>query len=358
MTKPIEIIHQNFETKLNTVEEILDRVDPNWQQNLENHVFLNLKQEYIENATSILCDYFLQYTSAGKCAVVERYMQMIISKDFITKLNEFVSLVKFRISKTKMDIETQLLFKTFANTSIDTDVRRTDYKECGNCKNRMVLDPQHSELRCQKCDYTLVLKGTVFDESHMYTADGVLAKRGAYETSRHCRDHLDRILAIKNPNMPDEVWEKIQMWIQRNNFEYPKKISYADYRRCLKEIKETRWNEHVPFIRQSISGISPKRLYHNEVQLLLIYFDKAVTAFNKIKEGERANLKYYPYFIFKIIEMILCKPEDSGRLKSIIDCIHFQRDNTIVANDRLWASICNEVPEFCFKKTDKNLHQD
>jgi hypothetical protein len=359
MTKPIEIIHQNFEIKIKTIENILYRIDPLWEKNPNLFdKFDEIRQEYRENTVGLLCEYFDQSDLSQKCQVVECYMQLIVSKNFITRLNEFVLELKHEwVSKnaSRYDLEMQLLFKTFNDTPIDTDVQRTDFKICPNCKEKMNIDPQHSELRCTKCDYTLLLKGTVFDESHMYTSEGTLSKRGAYETSRHCRYHLERILAIKNPNIPDSIWDKIRCWLRRNNFQFLKLVTYMDYRQCLKEIKETKYNEHVPFIRQSISGVSPERLFHSEIQLLYIYFDKAVTAFNKIKDGERANLKYYPYFIYKIVEMILNKSEDKKRLQSITDCIHFQRDNTIVANDRLWEQICEEVQEFTFKKTDKNL---
>lgn len=361
MTKPIEIIHQNFETKLATVKNILKILDPGYElgspkltDQINTYEFV--RTNYQDQTLTLLCDYFDTDDLILKCQIVDRYMQIIVSFNFITKLNDTIGWLKdYSVKAKKEDLEISLLFKTFHNTPVDTDVRRLDYKTCPNCKGKMNIHPHHSELRCTKCSYTLLLKGTVFDENHLYTSEGSLAKRGAYETSRHCRYHLERILAIKNPNISEAVWAKIHTWLKRNNFIYLKLVTCPDYRRCLKEIKETKYNEHVPFIRQVISGISPERLFHHEIRLLYIYFEKAVMVFNKLKDGERVNLKYYPYFIYKIIEMILNKPEDRKRLQSIVDCIHFQRDNTIVANDRLWSDICDEIVEFIFKKTDKNL---
>lgn len=257
--------------------------------------------------------------------------------------------------------EVQILFQKYNEVKMDTDVKKIDYKICPVCSSKMTIYPTQSEIRCGQCDFTFLLKGIVFDETNMYTSDGTLTKRGSYETSRHCRYHLERILAIKSINNIETLTEKIVKWLRQNNYKYFKLVTCRDLRRCLKDIKETRYNEHIPFLRQLICGVSPERLFHHEMRIVYIYFDKAAVTFDKIRFGVRANLKYYPYFIFKIIEMILNTPEDQKRLSSIVDCIHFQRDNTIVSNDRLWKEICEkvqtEIPEFVFKKTDKNLLQ-
>ena len=326
-------------------------------------ILSEVSREYQEQTLEIRCLYFSTQDLKQKCQAVDRYMQIIVGKNFLTKMDTAYTTLAHLQQQQQNDTATDdtklaLLFKVYQNTPVDTDIRKLDYKVCPNCRGRMNLDGPRSELRCTKCDYILLLKGMMYDESHMYSNDGSLAKRGAYETSRHCRYHAERILAIKNPNIPEAVIGtsgKIDKWLERNGFKFVKLATCSDYRRCLKEIDETKYNEHVPYIRQVKSGVSPERLFHLEMSLLSIYFEKAVTEFNRIKVNERANLKYYPYFIFKIVEIILSKSEDKKRLQSIVNCIHFQRDNTIVANDRLWNQICDGVPEFPFRKTDRNL---
>ena len=347
MTKPIEIIHQNFELKIAILEEISLTSPPDVIPVSITTRLHTIKKEYDELVLPFLCGYFDTKDIVEKCKIIDKYMQVLISQNFLTNINEIATII---------GVHNSAKIKLYWDTPLDTNVKKVDYKICPSCDGKVTIDPLNSELRCFKCNYTLVLKGTVFEESNMYMSEGTLIKRGAYETSRHCRYHLERILAIKNPNIPKYLVPKIHDWLRRNNFAYLKLVRCPDLRRCLKEIKETKYNEHVPFIRQTISGISPERLFHNEICQLYIYFDKAVTVFNGKKRGERANLKYYPYFIFKIIEMILHKPEDRRRLQSIVDCIHFQRDSTIVSNDRLWSEICDDVPDFVFRKTDRNMH--
>lgn len=368
MTKPIEIIHQNFECKLETIRNILQVVDPegkggNVCRDARQQV-AEVAREYQEQTLECICDYHMASDLKVKCQTVDRYMQIVVSKNFVSKLDQVVAgLRDFTVNRAELDaVQLSVLLKKYQNTPINTDVRKLDYKTCPNCKGKMTLDGPRSELRCTKCDYTLILKGMMYDESHMYSNDGSLAKRGAYETSRHCRYHLERILAIKNPNIPESVigpGGKIDKWLERNNIRYMKLVTCEAYRRCLKEIDETKYNEHVPYIRQVKSGVSPERLFHHEMRRLYILFEKAVTRFNDLKADERANLKYYPYFIFKIVEIILVtlsnNPDDERRFRSIVSCIHFQRDNTIVANDRLWEQICKDEPDLPFNKTDRNL---
>lgn len=373
MSKPLEITHQNFENKLIITRRIIDYLlstlphiakicesknnvgTYNTELNNISGILDHINVEYDNYTIAPLCNYFDASDTKLKCQKIEQYEQIMIFHNFPTKLNTIVQKLNEICSKLdiKNDTPLMMLFKEYHSISLQLNVKLTDYNICRYCNIQMVIDPHRSELRCNKCSYAVFLKGTIFNEMTFYGQDGI-SKRGSYETSRHCKYHLDRILATKIPSIPEDVWDKIRAWIKRNNFQYLKLISCSDYRRCLKDIKETTYNEYIPFIRQKISGVSPGHLFDHEITQLHIYFDKAVCAFNNIKSGERANLKYYPYFIYKIIEMILNEPVNHDRFKSIVECIHFQREDTIIANDKIWQEICNEVG-FAFQKTDKNL---
>jgi hypothetical protein len=359
MTKPLEIIHQNFQIKLDQIEELFSVLGELKSQKVYNK-YKTIKNDFETQSLEILGDYFISETIELKKNCVEKFMELIITQNYISQLDEIVQNIKDYILKEKIDITTkiQIALKKYTNTPIDIDVELDDYNACILCKTgKMILFPNDSEMRCDNCAHIQTLKGMTFDDNLHTNSEGTITKRGAYETSRRFRFHLDRILAKKSPQISDEIWTKINAWIKVNNFQHIKTLSCKDLRRCFKDIKETHLNEHAPFIRQKLTGIGPERLYHYELDQLIILFDKADMAFKRINGDSRANLKYYPYFIYKILEIILNKPEDQTRLWSIIECIHFQQTKTLISNDKLWQQICDIVPEFKgkFKKTDKNL---
>lgn len=353
MTKPIEILHTNFEKKLEALRAIF-RILQNSPLEAD---FVSISNDYSSGVLHILCEYYTCTDMEQKCHVVDQYDDFMVSYNFPSRLdgvaNSLRRLCKSKDTQNVDDIVMHL--RHYNDTPLDMDIKKYDYKTCPSCNSKMTVYPHQSEIRCGNCACTILLKGTVFDETQFYSQEGSIAKRGSYETSRHCRYHLERILAIKNPNLPQRFINKAQNWLQENNVN-SRNMTCEDWRSCLKAIKETKFNEHIPFIRQYFGGDSPGRLFHNEQQQLYIDFDKAVQAFEQIKNGEN-NLKYYPYFIVKILQKNINKPKDRDRLQSIVDCIHLQRENTVVNNDRIWKRICDVVPGWqdAYVKTDKNL---
>lgn len=352
MTIPLEIIEQNFELKILTLKNICKILKTSSDQ--IDIIYNDYKNYTIES----VCNYYASDDITVKCNEVKNFMNIILSKNFVANLNMILDSLKS--NNDKDNAELQQLFKQYNDAPIDMNVAKIDYKKCPNCGQKMELDEPRSEMRCKEkeCNYALVLTGLMYDEKHMYTTDGGLAKRGVYETSRHCRYHLDRILAIKKPNIPDEVigpGGKIDVWLQANNIKYLKLVTCPQYRQCLKDIGETTYNEHIPYIRQVKSNVSPERLHYSEMRSLYNYFEQCVVVCKKLTTDEHSNLKYYPYFIYKIIENILSDPKDERRLRSIIQCIHFQTTSTLVNNDKIWKIICDNIPDLVFKKTDKNM---
>lgn len=356
MTKPIEILHGNFDKKICTLQSIFtilkDVECPECDIEAE---FNSANSEYNDNVINILCDYYVALDMDTKCKMVERYDDFIVSRNFVSKFDSVSATLKELCKRKNIERSDEItaLLRRYNDIPVDMEVKKYDYKTCPECSSKMTVYPHQSEIRCGGCAFTILLKGTVFDETQFYSQEGSIAKRGSYETSRHCRYHLERILAIKNPNLPPGFVSKAQEWLTENNVN-AKNMSCEDWRGCLKYIKKTKYNEHIPFIRQYFGGSSPGRLYHHEQQQLYIDFDKAVQEFERIKNGEN-NLKYYPYFILKILQKNISRKEDRNRLQSIVDCIHLQRDNTVVNNDRIWKRICEGIPGWEFQKTDKNL---
>ncbi len=320
--KPIEIIDQNIDKKFECLLEIVD----------DREAVLALRAEYELATIDPLCVYHMTKNS-------DPYMRVLIGKNFIARMDALYA-------NAHTD---NIAHKKYAETPVEIATKEVNYYVC-ECGGTMNVYPQHSEMRCNTCHRVQTLVGTVFTDVATESAN----KRGSYETSRHCRFHLERILALHDPNIPEETYEQIRTWL-RNNGKYNqlKLLKCKEYRRCLKEIKKTEWNDDVPFIRRHISGVSPERLYQDEMSMVQLYFDIAASTYAQLNEGSKPNLKFYPYFIFKILQLVL--KNDVARFRSIAECIHFQSDDTIVANDRVWMQICENVKHFTYVKTDVNL---
>lgn len=364
--KPLEIVHRNFQIKFEQIDGLLAKLTElkidckDLKKNFET-----LKQDFDSQTLEILGEYYQAQTIEQKCQKIEGFMQIVISKNYISKLDQTIKDIKNLMVSYKVEISESIIlhYTTYESIPIDTEITIKEYTLCNLCGTEMNLFPAESELRCpnENCSFVLCLKGMTFDDTVHSSSDAGSLKRGAYETTRHCKYHLDRILGLKNPNLTQSIKDKIENWMKKNGYSVLRKTFKPKVcRRCLKEIDETWLNEFVPFICQMVTGNSPGRLFQDEMNKVYIYFDKAATAFKEIMgSDERSNLKYYPFFIFKILELIL--KDDKDRFISIVENIHFQQEKTIISNDKIWEKICSKVQEtiqeieFKFRKTDTNL---
>ena len=130
-----------------------------------------------------------------------------------------------------------------------------------------------------------------------------------------------------------------------------RKIKCIHIRIYLKELGHTEFNDHIPLIRKIITNKTPPSLREKELRKLYNYFNKAVDAFEIVKSASQSNTPYYPYFIYKILDQVLT----GGRRKfKILECIHIQSRDTLIANDVTWANICKIVLELKYNPTDRN----
>lgn len=239
------------------------------------------------------------------------------------------------------------LMQQFNGIRVVLVLKTIDYKTCPGCECVMKAFPDTSELTC-KCGYVVLLFGTVFDDSQFYTQEGQRTKHGSYNFSRHCKAWEIKIQAREKTKIPDKCIAAVKKCIKRDQL-IPDQILCSQIREYLKETKYTKHNDHVPLIRQIITGVTPPQLTSEESRKLRHLFIKATNLYNKIKKDP--NNRYYPYTIYKILSIIIL---NSTRKKLILECIHLQSDNTIMSHDEIWEKICDEVPELIFKDTDRH----
>lgn len=345
MSKPIEILHTALSTKFSSLGKAVEIVN---NPDLSNN-FTTIHTRWQTGFSIFMMEHCKSQTDEAKELAARRYMTWVKSENFLGKMQA----IHAEIAETKNPAISSHLNR-FNQAVLENIVKKIDYKLC-RCGERMTIYPATSELICGSCGCIVSMQGTVPEESSN-EGHTLLIKRGRHETNRHCKQHLERILALKPVEIKQTQRDKIEDWI-RKNVENKNNMSCATFRRCLKEIKETKLNEYIPYVRQQIVGITPEGLTDAEQKRVHILFDKVVSAISEsdIKNG---NMRYYPFFIFKILEIILDKPQDLPRLRSIVDCIHFQRDDTIVQNDKIWHTAWQKVSDLnCkpFKKTDPNI---
>lgn len=226
------------------------------------------------------------------------------------------------------------------------------YDVC-DCGNKMTVQSSTSELLCFKCGYTINLIGSVTEEAQLFAQEGNRVSHGSYDPARHCKFWIERIQAKENTIIPQESIDKIKRSIHKD---YPESINYRNitikqFRSYLKQNNLSKLNDHIPLIKKIITGHVPPQLNFKEHQLLFIYFDKAARTYEKIKPLNKKNSLYYPFLIYKILELVV---ENKEKKDKLLNCIHLQSYETLIDNDRIWFDICQKNECFKYRATDRS----
>jgi Poxvirus Late Transcription Factor VLTF3 like len=246
---------------------------------------------------------------------------------------------------------------------------------CDDCKGKMTIFQDTSELRCDDCGNIVTLEGTVFEDNQFYTQQGQCSKHKKYDARRHCKKWMDQNQAKENKTFPEEDIEslnkKAQLYYTRNGkLRSMRGMKCKQMREWLKELSLTKYNQNTPLLRKIITSqngkaIIPPQLKYDEEQKILVLFSRAMDVYDQLMEEKvtntskkrRNNKPYYPYVLFKILCIVL-KP--GMRLRGLIECIHLQSDTTLKNHDIVWKQICKRLQEqgeknFVYKPTDRTI---
>lgn len=241
----------------------------------------------------------------------------------------------------------------YKKTKFSYNIDDINYDIC-NCGHKMIIQSNTSELLCIKCGAINTLIGSVFEDSQFFNQEGNRYKHGSYDPNRHCKFWIERIQAKENTIIDNVHIEKIKNCIKKDKIENIKNISIEQFRSYLKQTNLSKLNDHIPLIKKIITGYIPPQLTHNELHLLFNYFDKATKTYEHIKPNSKSNSLYYPFLIYKILEIII---ENDTKKKNLLNCIHLQSYKTLIDNDKIWYQICKYNNYFVYKPTNKiNLH--
>jgi hypothetical protein len=192
---------------------------------------------------------------------------------------------------------------------------------CSRCDKEMDMTPSTSQSFCRKCGLVEKLDGTVFEDEQFYHQEGKRTKHGNYEANKHCKIWVERIQARESKEIPQALITKLKKCIVRDSIIDLDRVTCELIRDWLRQIRRTKFNEHVPLIRKLLTGKVPSQLTDIELRKLGISFDKVITVFGKIKPPEKTNCPYHPYFIYKILELMI---DECGRKRELLSCIHLQ----------------------------------
>lgn len=228
-------------------------------------------------------------------------------------------------------------------------VDHVDSEKCMDCNLVLKLSGGTSDAICPGCGRVYNLYGLVDEEVQPYSQDGQRMKSGQFSPSSHYAIWINSILALESkseigrPSDPDDqsgekLIEELKLIAKRTN-KYLALLDVEKVRKLLQLAGRSGLYRNAPLILKELTGISPPRISEEKRLRGETMFSQAVQT-RKTLEGVSANRNYYPYYIYKIYDIILDKSDPD---RFMLWFIYFQSQETLTSNDREWKLICAEL---------------
>ncbi len=357
----IDGISSRISDKIKIINDIISIMSGSGVKLSERDLFFYDKtiNNFEFGSLQILSDYyFLDENSADylkkKAQAYAKYTRFVLQENIISQLNFMFGYLKNII--TKMQIRSadlkKLLYK-YEEIKLKVTAHESRGIVCHYCEEPMSFISRESILECPRCFAQKDAKGMQLSEDQSNVTDKNY-KSNQYQTRRHGKMWLDSIQGLETKEIPEFVIQHVKNCMRKDRVIDPTQITCETIRSYLsKSLKASKYNQHIPKIRKLVTGIEPPQLTEQETDLFYEYFGKIINIYNTKKT--KVNCPYCPYFIYKILEHILRDPSHAERRKRFFSYIHLQLPNTLHEQDKIWEMICEEIPEFIYKPTIRQL---
>lgn len=343
----VELIHKSYQEKfsaLKNIEAILSEIISD-NERVQLIELKNKINSVVNNYNIIIFSQINELYNNKKIEDTELYMSIIKSNNYQNKINDILSgLIKLskKINiegKKEKQLEKEL--NRFKSNIIYRSNVVADYNDCIVCKEPMREDNNNGDLICDSCGYIK----KVYGNKYYYQEK----TKNMHNTSKYCDKWIEKIEGKSVRKIPDEIINKVKHRCYITETINP---TYRDIRCILKKIRQTKYNHFCPYIRWKVTGEKPEYFTKKEKNTIKSYFMMIIDIFLLVKENGRSNKPNFPYFIFKLVDLLL---PDCERKFKIMDAIHLQESKTLIKNDIYWKKICEKMEDekIYYKPTNK-----
>ena len=342
MINSFEVNHNNFVRKVKLIREVLISIKSN-----ESNIILKNIRGVDHKYHLYISKYLNRYYINNECITDVPFFYM---RNFESELDSAISFLNRVVNKRLVNNVSYVHRALQSIESLPVKYRGIQQNEhiC-ICGNEMYINYISYELVCQTCGYVKYVKLTLNDSIYINNYQDI-HKSSGYDPGRHCRFWVSRIQARERIEIPNKVLNQLNLHIFKNRIRDVREITCIKIRTFLKELKLTEYNDNIPTIRKLLTGITPPELKDAELRQLYSLFNSAVRSFETHRPPKKSNTPYYPYFIYKILDITLSQ---GTRKKKILECIHLQSRNTLINNDKIWELICRDLG-IMYKSTDRS----
>ena len=178
-------------------------------------------------------------------------------------------------------------------------------EECPNCPGSTVYHLRDtSDLVCESCGLIIAC---LISEELTYREEQETSEKivnYSYKRENHFNEWLSQFQAQETTNIPTEVIEQLRNELKKIKIKIVEEITHARVRSLLKKLKLNKYYEHVPYITNILSCLSPPKMPQELEEKLRIMFKDIQKPFDDNCPTERKNFLSYSYVLYKFCELL------------------------------------------------------
>ena len=216
------------------------------------------------------------------------------------------------------------------------DLIKISHAPCRNCgaRDSRVFDDAASEEICRECGATEYILGDEvgFKEEQEIEKNIVYS----YKRENHFNEWISQFQAKESTTVPEIVVDKLRSEFKKQKIRELSEITHEKVKGLLKKLGYAKYYEHVPYISNILSGITPPTMPQELEDKLRVMFHAIQAPFEKHKPINRKNFLSYSFVLYKMCELL---GEDD-----YLPCFPLLKSKEkLYVQDQIWKKICDEL---------------
>ena len=236
----------------------------------------------------------------------------------------------------RKDIFNDYLIDVEKVNNIDRPIEKKK-EVCSRCPESNVFHfSDTSDLVCDNCGMIIA---TLISEELTYREEQETSEKivnYSYKRENHFNEWLSQFQAQETTNIPQDVIDQLRTELKKIKIKVVEEITHARVRSLLKKLKLNKYYEHVPYITNILSGISPPKMPQELEERLRIMFKDIQKPFDDNCPSERKNFLSYSYVLYKFCELL---SED----KYLKYFPLLKSKEKLYQQDVIWKKICEDL---------------
>lgn len=233
----------------------------------------------------------------------------------------------------KADLFNSYLKRTNNIDMTNNNNRNKNLHICLKCNRERILNQQEGILICEECGDS---KFVLIDSDKPNYKDPSIENKingSGYKRMNHFSELLNQFQGKESTEIPNEIFDKIIQELNKQRITDMSTVSNPMLRATLKKLGLNSYYEHIPYIINKLSGISPPCLTRELEDKLRQMFKEVQEPFMLFKNKSRKNFLNSHYVFHKLFELL-------GHDEYLNFFPMLKSRTKLVEHDEVWEKIC------------------